>query len=582
LTNFGAVGEFAINAIDPDDLEAVKLAWELNLDAAAKSVFFCAEIKSFDASDGETTRRFATADFITPPDDTPASTTYEGRVGAGEGQRALFEVERSIPITNGFFGGVARPRVSEIPIANADGALDSYFLRAVDGRDVTVRAGIATETGLTGRVYRLDQTATAYKGRAVGWTGDGRRMSLRLEDPIEQLERPVSLTRYAGTGGEEGPAAMADQTKPIALGECFNVPPVMLDEGLQIYQISVGPINRVSDVRDSGLTIGPIEQISGGYDALAAASLASGTVGVSLSAGLIRLASPPAGVVTVDCRGYVLSKVLAGTVLWDTTTLWNGSLYWNSTLDGPGYVNTVAGLARYIVNAVGWGQDIINSGSFGALDSLQDAVVGRYIQAGDETTALQILDEILSGSGCFLSVDRLGFVSVGQFTAPAASAAVSITDAEIVSVTRLDLPYDSPPYEWSIGYKANNRPMPDSDFAGAVGAETRQFYKLEQSKAVVTDNEIAIAHLRSSSQAVDSPFQAQTDAASEAARRLALYTTGRRMLDVRVASVGRYNRLGQTVNVTHSRHGLTSGANFVIVAAREDYSRQQTILRVWG
>ena len=377
MSQVGASNEYAINDIPDADKQSDPTLAAEQIDSPEKGVFFAVEVDTFATSGGVSTSRFATTDFVTAPDDTPPDTLYEGRVGSGDGRAASFVVTRELSTSNGFFGGVSRPRFSDVPIANNDGGLDDFLENAVDGRRVIIKAGVVVDAGVSGKTVRLDESSSVIRATGAGWEGDGDRMSLLLKDPIEELQRPITRQRYAGTGGAEGTEALEDRTKPVALGQCFNVVPALIDSGLLTYQVSIGPISELLVVKDSGLRIGNIFEVDGDYADLVATPVESGKIGVSLATGYFKLGSPPAGQITCDVRGVTLDRIYAHDIFWGDSTRWSGSYAWKATRTGPGYVNTVAGLANYILTEVaGWGHEEMNSGTISALDSLQDSIHG--------------------------------------------------------------------------------------------------------------------------------------------------------------------------------------------------------------
>ena len=210
--------------------------------------------------------------------------------------------------------------------------------------------------------------------------------------------------------------------------------------------------------------------------------------------------------------------------------------------------------------------------------------MGRYVGVGEETPAVQVLDEILAGAGCYLITDRLGRVSIGRFDAPSTTPDFELTSEQIVSLSRVALPYASPPYRWSIGHKRNYRVMTDTELADAVEEDEDDVRLLttEQSTSTADDTTISTAHPKSSEQFLSSTFQRAGEARTEARRLLTVYSKNRRAFEIRVAGVGRYNRLADTCKVTFNRHGLSSGQNFRVTAVTEDYGRNLTTLRLFG
>lgn len=575
----GPIGGRSLGSVDANDLQGAARPYEAELVAANRELFLAVDLETYDENDGGLDiSRLATSEFVTEPDDEPANTIYEGRLGRS------FNVQRRIPLAEGFYGGVIRPSFSEIEIDNADGGFDTLLGRAIDGRVVTVRAGKSVRIASNAWQRRIDQSGIILKARASQWTGSAEKIRIPLRDITEQLNRPAAIETYAGTGQGEGPEALADKSKPIALGRCFNVQPTLIDQGRNIYQISTGPIQSVDAVRDSGLVLdGQVFFVDGGYDDLDSIIPPAGSYAVSLQSGMIRLGSPPAGVVTVDCKGVKLDTVIVTSLLWDGSVYWSNGIPWLTTTQGPGYVETAAGLIRWLlVKGLNWGRNVIDQGAFDLLDRSQPAPCGLYIPAGSSMTVGQAVEAIAAPLGIYLAPGRVGTVQLGRLEAPTAIAPLALTEIEIIRIERLPLPYTVPPYRWEIGYRTNNRVMSDSEFVAAVTLEDRQIFGLESQTSAVESVSVRNRHLTSTVQRIETPLALAADAATEAARLRDLYTSDRILIRCEVPIIGQYNTVGREVTVTHRSFGLGGGRNMRIVAVDEDAGRNRCTVTLFG
>lgn len=573
------IGESPLGDLPQADRQGAQLPYAAELEAATRELFMAVDIDSYDQGDGGlTTSRYATAEFVSQPDDTPANTLFEGRLGGS------FSIQRKLPTTNGFFGGVIKPSFSELEIDNVDGGANSLLDRAIDGRVVTLRAGKSERIASNAWLRRMDQAGVILRARSSQWTGDGTRIRIPLRDITEQLNKPAQVQSYAGDGGPEGNEALAGRTKPLLLGRGYNIQPTLINEGLNIYQVSVGPIESIDAIRDSGLTLsGAVSAIGGGYDELASFSPEQGGYTVSLSSGMVRLGSPPAGVVTCDAKGVILDRVITFSDLWEGSEYWDDGTQWTSTSIGPGYVETTAGIVRYLlVKALRWGRNVIDDGSFTLMDSRQSAPVGYFISSGSNKTVGQAIEDIFTGVGAYLIPTRLGKVEIGILEAPTGTAPLSLTETEVTRIERLPLAYEVPPYRWDLGYERNNRVMTDSEFVAAVTLVDRQIYSLESRTASAEKGFLKTRHLTSSPEAVETVFALKEGATKEAKRRLELYSTDRILLRVEVPIVGIYNQIGREVKLSHRAFGLAQGRNFRIVESDEDIGRNRATVTLFG
>lgn len=143
--------------------------------------------------------------------------------------------------------------------------------------------------------------------------GADRVITIAMADLSRALDEPLALPRYAGTGGAEGPAELAERVKPFAIGPQTAVEPVMVKRAALILQFHARRVNSVQLVTDRGVALtngGDIETLVGagaGFDELDAFDLSgpewAGTYITWLAGGMGRLAREPKGLVVIDFEG---------------------------------------------------------------------------------------------------------------------------------------------------------------------------------------------------------------------------------------------------------------------------------------
>jgi len=109
-----------------------------------------------------------------------------------------------------------------------------------EGRDITIYRG---EEGDAFGSFTTLVTTTI---QSVRWTR--RIFELRLGNFLERLRQPVALSRYAGTGADEGGADLKNKPKPRALGKPQAVEPTLIDERAGIYQVNDGEVGGIDNV----------------------------------------------------------------------------------------------------------------------------------------------------------------------------------------------------------------------------------------------------------------------------------------------------------------------------------------------
>ncbi|WP_242095502.1 hypothetical protein [Sphingomonas sp. CROZ-RG-20F-R02-07] len=142
-------------------------------------------------------------------------------------------------------------------------------------------------------------------------------LRIALADQTTDLKRAILTDRFAGTGGIEGPAALASKIKPRAWGQCFNVIGQVLDAANNIW--CFGDPNHqwlsFDQVRDKGAApsasaltlLGWQGTVAATFTALQSAKAIQGGGVVCPSIGCVKWWAQPAGDLHADIRGEVAS-----------------------------------------------------------------------------------------------------------------------------------------------------------------------------------------------------------------------------------------------------------------------------------
>ena len=120
----------------------------------------------------------------------------------------------------GQFGSLLETSFGEIQLNNNDGSLDDLSTRfAADGRQIRLKIG-ATEFAANGQevVQPFAFFATVYIATAGPWTFEHDVLRLRIVDMTNRIRGQMQTDVYAGTGGSQGTAEIAGQTRPLMFG----------------------------------------------------------------------------------------------------------------------------------------------------------------------------------------------------------------------------------------------------------------------------------------------------------------------------------------------------------------------------
>ncbi len=511
------------------------------------SARYAAEVTVWNTdTDAEETHYFSTDAFVTGATDTPAHTAFLPRLQQPALlQRACFE--------QGATGGASRVGYGELLLANNDGGLDGLLDRAFDGRRIVIRYGQA------GAAYPANWT-TVLTGTmaAPGW--EWTRLALRIRDRLEELNIDLQPNRYAGDNalpaGLEGVDDLKDQPKPLCYGTVFNIPAVLVNSSRLIYQVNDGTVNSISAVYDRGaaLTVGAVYTSQSDMETNAPSA---GSFRAWPAGGYFRLGSTPAGLISAD--------VSQGATSANRTT---------------------AQILKALALQAGIDAGDIHSGDVTALDTASNAEVGVWFNSA--VTALVAMDTVAAAAGAWFGFDADGKLRMAQLQAPSGTPVATFYEWNLVNTLELQTTADGanavPVYRVEVQYATNYSPQ-DTDLAGAVTAARRgwlaQAFRIE----AASDPDVQTAHPLSEPLMVPTPLISQAAAASEAARRLALFGVRRD----RVKAIGRLDtatlaalELGAVVQVTHPRYGYASGRLFLILGLQLDLRLNRAELLLWG
>lgn len=492
-------------------------------------------LSTFYAADGR---------FATLPSDEPANTTFE---------EALLD-PGSIAVSafgDGRTAGGTRLSLGEIRLTNADGRYDAWLGYGFDGRPVTVRSGAA------GGAYPGDY-ATVFSGTVETLTVSRSEVVVRLRDRQFLFDRPALLARYEGNNalpaGLEGTADdLRGQPKPRLFGRGLNIPAPCVNTSRLIYQISDGPLASVEGVYDQGAALTLAGDVANGA-LLQAASPPGGTYLSCLAEGYVRLGGAPAGVVTVDATEG----------------------------ENPA-ARTAAQMLRSLALTAGVEGAAISLDDLAALDAANPAELGLWL-SGD-TTFTAAMDQIAGSVGAWYGFDPAGLLRMGRLAAPGGLPVLSLTAQDILEVERRPArDGDAPAWSYTVRH-SKLWSVQSSDLAAGVAPARRAFLASEYRAEKAEDASVKLQRLLAAEETADTLLTTATDAAAEAARRLALFKTRRDFFDVVVpasllATPGL--RIGAMVRLTNARFGLNEGKTFALLGVKPELARNRATLTLWG
>jgi hypothetical protein len=317
-----------------------------------------------------------------------------------------------------------------------------------------------------------------------------------------------------------------DRAVPISLGQPFNIEPPLTNAAGLIYTVHNGAVNAISAVRDNGVAV---------------------SYTPNAGAGTFTLSAAPAGRITADVAG--------------PTT----------------YGHDTAGLVEWLARAAGLGDDDLDASNLAAFANT--ATVG-WAGTGDQE-CWSAIKALAAAAGAAVTFTPDGKLQLYRLTEPATTADHEL-DADLIEAGGLKAATLEPPYDSvALTYARNWAPQDADGLAGSVSAANRDLYS-RASQTVTASNDLRATWPLADQPTVDSFFVGATDAQAEADRRATLRATARRILTATALSPAWSWRLGQTVRVTHPRHGLSGGQNFVLIRKTLALSTLRVTLDLWG
>ena len=450
----------------------------------------------------ETTRYLSSIGYVSEPTDTPASTHYAARISGG------FSFSRSLDLS-GNGGDISS---GDLELDNTDGALDGWLSDIWALRPIKLWMGAATwPKSKFVQVFSGTVEDIAPKDRA--------HLSLKLRDVLAPLNRPISAAVVGGTGDNK------TSLLPLALGEVFNVEPLLLSTtGSQVYRVSLGAVENIIEVRDNGYPV---------------------SVTKDVSAGTFTLVNQRYGQITCDVQGAKVSGAyrsdIGGLIEWVATTLGDGT-----KLDAAA----------------------IDSTALTAFRAAHAQPVGLWLP--DRANRLETMQQLAASLGATVTATPLGAVRIVQLAFGTPSR--SIGTAQMVDGSFA--PAGRPAIKGAVQLAGcrNWTPQVKSSIASSITASSLPILEDEWTYSTATDATVVADYKQTTSpEPVETLLVSESDLAAESARRLALWKTPRTVFRFSAYAELLDLELGDTITLTHPRLGLSSGAVALVVGLDADY-----------
>lgn len=353
-------------------------------------------------------------------------------------------------------------------------------------------------------------------------------LTISLADKLKRLDTPITETKLGGTTDNR------EQIIPVAVGECFNVSPLLVDPGAHKYQWNIRSAERLIEVRDESLPVNATP---------------------TLSAGTFVLNQQPKGTITCSVQGD----------------------------NSGGYSNTIVGCIKKLAKDYGkvgyrFTDADLDLTALTQFDTDHPQSVGYYVT--DNESVLSVCQEIASSVGAMVLMNRQGLLRVLQIALPpVGSPVMSFTQDDMVERTLRPVSRTEVAAAVKLGY-CRNWTIHDNRDTGLPEAH-RDLFKLEYIPINRGDSAVATQYrLHTTPDMEKTVLNAEGDATAEADRRLAMRKVPHTVYEFTGYAPCFQLQLGNVVNIKHPRFGLSAGKNAVVVNLQPNWKSKRCIVQV--
>lgn len=469
------------------------------------SAYRCVLIEAAARVNGvETMIYMATRSYTTSPADSPANTQYLPIATVG----TLFTERLSLD-------GDGALSTGDLEIDNTAGVRDAWAGAGYVWKNRADRAFIG-DLRWPRSDYRM-----IFDGVAADLMPRGRQgLALKLRDKLQRLNTPITEAKLGGDTEQR------DALLPTALGQQFNVTPLLVNAAILKYQVHAGRIDQILEVRDNGAPVA------------FTADLATGT---------FLLDDAPAGVVTASVRG-------------DAT---------------GGYVDTAAQLVKRLVTSYGKASDRftdedLDLASFAAFDAAHPQPIGLY--STERLNVLVACQMLLGSLGAQLVMSRLGKLRLVKLALPGTGTPFVIRPEHMVDGTLQPTGRTDVVGAVKIGF-AKNWTVQDAGTLANLPESHKALFTEEWLTTTKTDAvTLATYRLNAEPVQIDTMLLTRADADAEAQRRLDLWKVPRTVYEFDGVPELLQLELGQAVTVYSPRFGMAAGVSGIVISLAPDWN----------
>lgn len=432
--------------------------------------------------------------------------------------------------------GSGKSGIGEVILNNMDGGLNYLADYYVNGRAASVTY-----------VDSRGVASSRFVGTCSSLQFDGRRVTVRLRDPLAALNLNFPQTSYLGNNalpaGLEGSSDdIKGQRKARIWGDVRNIQPALVNTARYIYEAASSTENIIAAVYDKGVALVAGADYSSVADMQANAP-AAGQYRAYL--GYFRVGAVPAGTVTCDA---VRSVTLLGSVL------------------------------QQLLAEIGYTVDpsmVTTLNSYGS--------VGLYLADSKPTSSL--LDLLANSCGGYWGVKDSNSVFMLALLAPS-SPVFTLYDYHIKKLTRQGTG-GGPNYipSWQVSLNADEVIQTQTDLASSVAASRSARMASKFRQATATSAGTQTLNPLSEEIILDTALRNLSDAQTRANALLSLLSVRRDTISCEVELDDTERSLlaiGSCYNIRTSELGYSAGRDMILIGYTPDSSVNRITLDLWG
>lgn len=464
--------------------------------------------------------------YNTTSTDIPANTSYLPIL------KNSLNYSESLPVD-----GQANLSYGDISVDNTNGEYDDWMNYVWVGRSISIYMGDIS--------FPRDSFTKIYSGVVSDISfSDRNTINMSIRSLTQKLNTTLKTVKVGGTGPNK------DVIRPLVFGEVHNITPIQIDSALLKYIVHDGPIERIIEVRDNGVPL-----------ALGTGYIADNTTGT------FQLLRAPVGVITCSVQGEQNSvNSFSGNVV---SGIW---------------AYTVAKIIHLIIMKYGTVTVLpeeVDLTGFSDFDILNQQPVGIYLT--QETNIISVCQELAASVGGQFTSTRSGKITLLKLVQPVLNSLnTSITDDDIVRGS-LSISQKVPVKATiKLGY-AKNWTLQTQLLTG-IPEEHKAMYAKDYYIVTADDYNVrTLYNLPAEPDPVNTLLLTNVgdSTLAEATRRLNLWKTPRYIFKLECIPKFLNIRIGDMVNLTHYRFGLSGTKAGQVVSVQTDWYTGKITLGVF-